>query len=117
MMKSLIWVFIGGGAGSMLRFALSKWFNGTSFPYGTLLANVLASFLLGYLISKNVQSNETLRWLVAVGFCGGFSTFSTFSLESFKYLQAGSYAMAIGHIVANFSLCLAAIVIAYMLNK
>lgn len=116
-MKALIWIFIGGGAGSIARFLLSKWFNNGNFPVGTFLANALASLVLGYFMAKNMSESSTLRFLVAVGFCGGFSTFSTFSFESFKFLQSGQYSMALTHVLLNFLICLACIALGFYLSK
>ena len=96
-MKTLIYIFLGGGAGSISRYLVGRYsaFHlWPGFPVGTLLANILASLLLGYVSVKSFstgfgdQADELWKPLLAVGFCGGFSTFSTFSLESFKYFQS-----------------------------
>lgn len=90
---SYLWVFIGGGAGSVCRFALGDWLNPSSasegLPWGTLLANVLACLILGAglaLLLQNRLSQEA-RLLILTGFCGGFSTFSTFALELLQQWQ------------------------------
>jgi len=104
-MKQLLIVFLGGGTGSVARFLLSKWLNSpsTGLPYGTFLANVLGSFLigiiLGYFYKTNAISQNTML-LLATGFCGGFTTFSTFAYESHillknnDFLSFGLYAAA-----------------------
>lgn len=116
-------VFVGGGVGSALRFLLSKSlaFNPENhfFPYGTLLANVLSSFILGIVIQKhiNAQINEQMKWLLAIGFCGGFSTFSTFSFENFLLIKNGDWALALGYAVLSVLVCLIAVSAGYLLSK
>lgn len=91
------WVFIGGGLGSMCRYVLAKWLNDVGvYHWGTLLANGLSCIALGALlamVSKDWLSIE-LRLIFVTGFCGGFSTFSTFSNELLRFLKAGQYAPA-----------------------
>tara|TARA_A100001388_G_scaffold251173_1_gene212871 strand:- start:66 stop:431 length:366 start_codon:yes stop_codon:yes gene_type:complete len=95
MVKNLIFVFIGGGLGSMLRFLISKInYSNLNFPVGTLFVNILGSFLIGIIIGyglKNNNSNNSEFIFLATGFCGGFTTFSAFSAESLEMLNSGSY--------------------------
>ncbi|GAB1308934.1 fluoride efflux transporter CrcB [Urechidicola sp. KH5] len=95
-MKQLLLVFIGGGAGSVARYMLGKWLNSPSegIPYGTFLANVLGSLFIGVILGLAVKyeamtHHHTL--LLATGFCGGFTTFSTFAYESHIFLKAGDF--------------------------
>ena len=94
-MKQVLLVFVGGGAGSVLRFLISKNLNAfTSLPLGTLLVNVLGSLLIGIFLGLGLRQemlspNATL--LLATGFCGGFTTFSAFSYENQALLKAGDY--------------------------
>ncbi len=112
-MAPYFWIFIGGGLGSICRYALSTWLAAfkISFPLGTFAANLLASFLLGLVLGAGLKHTlpEPFRWLVITGFCGGFSTFSTFSGETWQLWSQGNLFLAIVNISANVILCLIAI--------
>ena len=94
----MIWyVALGGGVGSVLRFLLGRLIQdraGGVFPWGTLLVNIAGSFLLGFLmeyaLATPVISRET-RAMLTTGFCGGFTTFSTFSYETMTLMRDGDY--------------------------
>ena len=89
MIRNLLLVALGGAGGSVLRYLLSN--INTSFPWGTFAVNVLGSFIIGLLVglmSKGVLSPE-MKLLLVTGFCGGFTTFSTFANESFSMMKAG----------------------------
>lgn len=95
-MKTLLVVFIGGGTGSIARYLLGKLWNDPSsgIPYGTFAANILGSFIIGFILgwalkNNTLSSNTTL--LVATGFCGGFTTFSTFAYENHVLLKSGDF--------------------------
>lgn len=94
-MKQVLLVFIGGGAGSALRFLISRSLNPLSaFPLGTFLVNISGSLLIGLILGLGLRQeilspNTTL--LLATGFCGGFTTFSAFSFENQAFLRAGDY--------------------------
>ena len=111
-MKELLIVFIGSGLGGMVRFTLGKWIDGKHdhhFPFGTLVVNVLACFALGFIIGladhKQLLS-PTARLFLAVGFCGGFSTFSTFSSETLLLFQQGHTVSSALYILVSVLLCI-----------
>ncbi len=85
-----LYVFIGGGLGSMVRFGLSQRYQGQEFPTGTFIANVIACLLLGFLMARdqNGMLSPNTKWLLATGFCGGLSTFSTMIFEIFHLCNA-----------------------------
>ena len=106
-MKQILLVFLGGGIGSVLRFAIGKWLNSPSsgIPYGTFAANILGSLLIGIILglaAKNntLSSNQTL--LLATGFCGGFTTFSTFAYENHVFLKSGDFTSFAFYTIASF---------------
>jgi CrcB protein len=106
-------VFIGGGAGSTVRYLLGKWVNAWHshhFPFGTLAVNVVACLVLGYVVGiadhrQIISPSARLFW--TVGFCGGFSTFSTFSAETLTLIQSGFHSSTFIYITASLILCLA----------
>jgi CrcB protein len=109
----LIWIAIGGAAGSVLRYLLGgavQRFSARGFPVGTLTVNVLGCLLIGVLIQKftHQQTSPGMRAALIVGFCGGFTTFSTFSSETIGLIQGGEIQTAIVYSVLSVLLCLSA---------
>lgn len=107
-------VAVGGAFGASLRFFISQimlqWL-GKGFPFGTLLVNVVGSFLLGWVYSLTEHGHlEIVPWrtLIAIGFLGAFTTFSTFSVDSLLLLQQGHYLKGVLNIFLNLSCCLGA---------
>ena len=109
----LIYIGIFGGLGCVARYLASGWtyqLFGRSLPYGTLLVNVVGSFLLGLLMTFGLRStlfSPELRIGLTVGFMGGFTTFSTFSYETLRLLEDGSFWQAGANIFLNIVICLA----------
>ncbi|RNC86749.1 MAG: fluoride efflux transporter CrcB [Winogradskyella sp.] len=106
-MKSAILVFIGGGFGSVLRYLVGKWLNSSEngIPYGTFAANILGSLLIGIILgiaAKNDSLSESQTLLLATGFCGGFTTFSTFAYENHVFLKSGDFTSFALYTIASF---------------
>lgn len=102
-------IFIGGGLGSLARFGvgeLTKHFWQSSFPLGTLLANLLSCIVLSLVAYKMPQLNSFNKSLILIGFCGGFSTFSTFSNETLMLMKQNEWLFAIANVVLSISACL-----------
>lgn len=98
-MRNLLYIFLGGGFGSMLRFLVSKYtqklWNIENFPIGTLVVNLSGSFLIGVLSAYFLKVDNSLKYLLITGLCGGYTTFSTFSAENFSLWQNGNYGILI----------------------
>jgi CrcB protein len=109
----LLLIALGGAAGSVLRYILggrAQHFAPHGFPLGTLFVNVVGCFLVGMLVRQfmNIQTHNYLRALLVVGFCGGFTTFSTFSMETVGLIEGGEYSRAMAYIALSLTLCLTA---------
>ncbi|MBS1496338.1 MAG: fluoride efflux transporter CrcB [Bacteroidetes bacterium] len=92
MIKNFILVGIGGGIGAMLRYLLYYFLKTTDFPLGTLVINIIGSFIIGLVIAasiKNVSFSAEAKLFLATGICGGFTTFSSFSVENILLIQEG----------------------------
>jgi len=112
MIRQMVAVAIGGAAGAVIRWLVAasvQRLAGGSFPWGTLMVNALGSFALGFLfiwLLERSSSGELLRMAITVGFLGAFTTFSTYSLESIRLLQSGSFGLAAANVVGQIVLCL-----------
>jgi fluoride exporter len=105
-------VFIGGGLGSLVRYAISLIFNklDSNFPLATLISNVVACFIIGILVGLTMKGQlpDRQRLLFVTGFCGGFSTFSTFSNETIQLWMNGNTTHALLNILFSLILCILA---------
>jgi fluoride exporter len=113
--NAYLWVSLGGVLGATMRYALSRYaakIFSPNFPYGTLLINVTGSMLLGcFMIWTTERALADPRWrlFVAIGFCGSYTTFSSYAFESFAYLEQGHYALFATNVIGNNLLCLLAV--------
>lgn len=121
-MKQIILVGLGGGVGSILRYITSvitlKYYSST-FPLATFIVNIVGCLIIGVLVGlfdKNILSDD-LKLLLITGFCGGYTTFSAFSLENILLLQSGHYLILITYIVASVLVSLFAIWIGLCLGR
>ncbi len=117
-----VWIGVGGAIGSIARYWTGIWVArllGVEFPWGTLAVNVAGSFIIGFVATLTVAdgplpASATLRAFIMAGFCGGFTTFSAFSLQSWDLLRAGNWLPACVNIVASVVLCLAMVAAGHM---
>lgn len=116
-MAAYFWVALGSALGGAGRYGVGLWsaaWLGTGFPWGTLIVNVLGSFIIGVFAALSSQVgpitiSDDARLFVTVGLCGGFTTFSAFSLQTLNLVQSGAWAAAAANIAGSVVLCLVAV--------
>jgi len=122
-LTKLLFIGAGGFVGAILRYGVSRAslaVFGNKIPYGTLIVNVLGSFFLGYIFTWAIEKSaisENLRFFVAVGLLGAFTTFSTFSVETLHLIEDGSYLPAFIYFIGNIVLSLAAASLGFYLAR
>ena len=108
----LLAVFFGGGFGSVVRHVFGVWLHGkTVLPLGTLVANLAATIILAWATTRLAPKwpdHHTLHAAIAIGFCGGFSTFSTFSADTQKLLADGQWTWALANVLVSVLGCILA---------
>lgn len=123
MLKTILYIAFGGAIGSVLRFLTSLfvakfWYN--HFPLATFLTNLVGCFLIGIFIGyldKNNLTDSNLKWFLITGFCGGFTTFSTFGLENFNLFQSNNSFLAFAYIASSIIAGLFAVWLGLFLSK
>ena len=119
MIRELFAVGLGGAAGSIVRYVLSVWLLGghtlLGFPAGTFTVNAAGSLLIGILLETT--NSAAAGWLLIAGFCGGFTTFSTFSSDVVRMLKSGDYTAAGLCIALNFAACVCCILLGAALGR
>lgn len=116
----MFYIFIGGGAGSVLRYLLSKGLNlSYQIPLGTLLVNVIGSLILGIILGYVIKNNFTgpLVLMFTIGFCGGFTTFSTFAIENLSFLKNGEFLLFSLYTLLSLILSILAVFGGFLLLK
>ncbi len=110
-----LWIALGAVVGASARYFISGYIArtfATAFPYGTLFINVTGSLLLGFfliLAGERLLLDPRWRFLIAIGFCGSYTTFSSYAFETFAYMEQGQWLMVAVNVVASNALCLAAV--------
>ncbi|MGL5889905.1 MAG: fluoride efflux transporter CrcB [Bacteroidia bacterium] len=119
-MQALLLIFLGGGLGSLARFGVTlavRQFPAAAFPLATLAANVLACIVMGIVLWQFAArpADAPVKLFLITGFCGGFSTFSTFSFETLELFRRGHAALGVLNITISIALCIA--VLALLVRK
>jgi CrcB protein len=120
MLQTILLIFLGGGLGSLARFGISmgvKQFPATTFPIATLLTNVLSCLVIGialFFFASKLQ-DKNLYLFIVIGFCGGFSTFSTFSLETLELFRRGHVMIGAANVVVSVTLCI--LILAFLTKR
>lgn len=114
-MSSVLSIALFGAAGCLTRYWLTstvnRWLGAHPFPYATLLVNVIGAFFIGLIMEFSLRSTivpHNLRIALTVGFMGGLTTFSTFSMETFSLLERGHFGVALANILFSVTICLIA---------
>jgi fluoride exporter len=113
--KPYLWISLGALLGANLRYFLTRIitrFSDAAFPWGTLVINITGSLILGFFLAwttERVLADPLWRLLVAIGFCGSYTTFSSFAFETMVYFQQGHWTLFAANIMANNLLCLLAV--------
>ena len=112
-------VFVGGGLGSVLRYAVGLCIGAAAFPWVTLAVNVCGSLAIGLFCgwSERFGWSEPVRLALTVGLCGGFTTFSTFSKESLALAQSGRWGAFAAYTLGSFALGLVAVAMGYLIAR
>ena len=121
---SYLWIAVGGALGSVARFWMSNFVTarfGSSFPWGTLFVNVTGSLLIGIFAAMSESGGRlagmiTLRQFLVVGICGGYTTFSAFSVQTLDLMRAGNWPAVVGNVVASVLTCLVAVWLGHVIG-
>jgi CrcB protein len=119
-MRNILFIFLGGGVGSIARYLMSyftqKLWTVNSFPMGTFLVNIVGCLIIGFLTSYFLKVDNYLKYLLITGFCGGFTTFSTFSVENYSLWQNQDYFTLILYVILSVVIGFGAVVLGMKLQ-
>jgi CrcB protein len=122
-LQTILWISIGAILGANLRYFIAQQVakvTSPGFPYGTLLVNITGSFVLGLFLvwtTERVLADPRWRLLIAVGFCGGYTTYSSYAYETYALLEKGQWLPSIANIAGSNLLCLLAVILGAVLAR
>ena len=124
MYKQLILVFVGGGLGSVLRFGVGRLLQyyqlNTAFPWATFSVNIIGSFLIGLLLAFEFRMTDNfnlVKSFLIIGFCGGFTTFSTFAFENFYLIKQGQLGIFLTYSFISLIIGITAVYLGWQINQ
>ncbi|KUJ52848.1 fluoride efflux transporter CrcB [Chryseobacterium sp. JAH] len=119
-MRNIVFIFLGGGLGSIARHLMSfytqKLWTINTFPMGTFLVNILGCFMIGFLTSYFLKADHYLKYLLITGFCGGFTTFSTFSVENYSLWENQDYLTLFMYVILSIVAGFGAVILGIKLH-
>ena len=121
-MKSFFYIFLGGGIGSVFRYIISKIFiiDKNSFPWSTLIANFIGCFIIGIILGwyvNNDKQHSDLYIFLSIGFCGGLTTFSTFSVEGLTLFKNGDFLIFVTYLLISIIGGLLLVALGYYISQ
>lgn len=118
-MTGFIFVGLGGAVGAMLRYAISLVPYKHTFPLPTLIINIIGALLIGYIAGLAIKKDmpQSIILFLKTGLCGGFTTFSTFSLEAYNLLKAGNYVQTVLYVLLSVIGCVVGVMCGIALSK
>ncbi len=120
-LSALLWIALGGALGSVLRALAGHALSGARFPWGTLLINAAGSLLIGWLMARlgslEPEPAARMQSLLVVGFCGGFTTFSTFSWQTLDQMLRGQWLAAVLNVLLSVAVCLLTVWLGYRFGR
>ncbi len=118
---ALLWIALGGALGSVLRALVGQALSGARFPWGTLLINAAGSLLIGWLMARlgslEPEPAARMQSLLVIGFCGGFTTFSTFSWQTLDQMLRGQWLAAALNVLLSVAVCLLTVWLGFRLGR
>lgn len=122
-MKQILIVFIGGGMGTVIRFLIGKVlpYSGKGFPWNTFWANLLGCLLIGiltgYFLRNSSENQSSLVLFTTIGFCGGFTTFSSFAHENLSFMRSGDYTILLAYSMLSLTAGILMVYLGILIDK
>ena len=122
-MKQLLIVFVGGGMGTVMRYIIGKFlpYSGKGFPWNTFCTNLVGCLLIGlltgYFLRNNAENQSSLLLFATIGFCGGFTTFSSFANENLSFIRSGDYIMLLAYSMLSITTGILMVYLGILIDK